>query len=127
MLAFEGAQWGSEDVAAQYVMSALIGDSKVLNDGFPGRGIHSRSVKNIVQKHPFVEHAYGINNHFTDSGLFGIGIEGQGSHSADIMNIALEELNRLRSGDVQEEELVRTKNIMKSEILIHLEDSESRL
>lgn len=43
------------------------------------------------------------------------------------MNIALEELSKLRSGDISEEELVRTKNIMKAEVLIHLEDSESRL
>ena len=58
----------------------------------------SRSISNITQKHKFVEHAYGINAHFSDSGIMGIGIEGAGSHSEDLMGIILEELNKLKSG-----------------------------
>ena len=53
--------------------------------------------------------AAGLNSHFTDSGLFGISIEGAGSHSPDLMHIALEELSKLKQ-NISDEELNRAKN-----------------
>lgn len=43
------------------------------------------------------------------------------------MNIVLEELNKLKSGQIAEEELQRAKNILKVELMEHLEDPEIRL
>ena len=49
-----------------------------------------------MQMNDFVDSASAINSHFTDSGLFGMNIEGPGSHSAELMNVMVEELNKLR-------------------------------
>lgn len=76
MLAFEGVNWTSKDISTSYVLNSLIGDSTAFASGFPGRGMHSRSISNVTKKHEFVDKCYGINAHFTDSGLIGIGIEG---------------------------------------------------
>jgi len=58
--------------------------------------MHCRAITNMMQKNPYVDGASALNHHFTDSGLFGITVEGSGSHSQDLMNLAIEELNSLK-------------------------------
>ena len=79
-----------------------------------------------MQKHNFVDGASAINSHFSDSGLFGMSIEGPGSHSQELMSVLVEELNRLRE-NVSDEELNRAKNILKMNILMSMERQEDRL
>jgi predicted Zn-dependent peptidase len=43
------------------------------------------------------------------------------------MSIVLDELNKLKSGQISDEEMSRAKNILKVELLEHLEDPENRL
>ena len=81
---------------------------------------------NLMQKNPFVDGASALNHHFTDSGLFGITIEGSGSHSQDLMNLAIEELNALKA-PIDETELNRAKNILKMNVLMAMERTEDRL
>jgi len=127
MLAFESKPWHHEDVAAAYVANALIGCSSVFSDSFPGRGMYNRAISNIVQKHPFVARAFGLNSHFSDSGLWGLAIEGAGSHSQELIGIALEEIGKLKTGKISDEELNRAKNVLKAEILTHPATTENRL
>merc|ERR1711957_986341 len=67
-----------------------------------------------------------INSHFTDSGLFGINVEGPGSHSAELLQVAVEELNRLRE-PITDSELNRAKNLLKMNVMMALENSGDRL
>ncbi len=53
-------------------------------------------------------------------------IEGAGSHSQDLMHVALEELNHLKQ-NISDEELNRAKNQLKFELLQFSEKSEDRL
>lgn len=53
-------------------------------------------------------------------------IEGPGSHSADLLSVMLEEMNRLRE-PIPDAELNRAKNILKMNILMALERSDNRL
>lgn len=48
------------------------------------------------KKYPFVDSVQAFDYHFTDSGLFGVNIEGAGSHAQDLMNVALESLQSLK-------------------------------
>lgn len=79
-----------------------------------------------MQKNNFVDSASAINSHFSDSGLFGLQIEGPGSHSAELMNVLVEELNQLRE-PIPEQELARAKNILKMNVLLAMENQEERL
>ena len=79
-----------------------------------------------MQKHNFVDGASAINSHFSDSGLFGMTIEGPGSHSAELMHALTNELNNLKN-PIDEVELNRAKNILKMNVLMAMERSEDRL
>jgi len=91
-LAFQSGAWDHKDVGLTYDMSALL-----------NRASH------IYSKKPYITKVSGINHHFSDNGLFGINIEGAGSHSKEIMNTALEQLNSLKE-NINEEQL----NLVKS-------------
>ena len=125
-LTFESCPWASEDVSAYYVMNQLIGTATAFSSGGPGKGMHCRAVTNLMQKHNFVDGASAINSHFTDSGLFGMTIEGPGSHSQELMGVLVDELNNLKN-PIDEIELNRAKNILKMNILMAMERTEDRL
>ena len=88
--------------------------------------MYCRAVTNLMQQHGFIDGASAINSHFTDSGLFGINVEGPGSHSAELLQVAVEELNRLRE-PIQDAELNRAKNLLKMNVMMALENSGDRL
>ena len=88
--------------------------------------MYCRAITNMMQKYNFVDGVSGINTHFSDSGLFGLTIEGPGSHSQDLLSVLLEELNNLKTR-ISDEELARAKNILKMNILISMERQEDRL
>ena len=125
-LAFESVPWNSPDLQAYYVMNQLIGSATAFSSGGPGKGMHCRAITNLMQRHNFVDGASALNSHFSDSGLFGMTIEGPGSHSAELMSALTEELNNLRN-PIDETELNRAKNILKMNILMAMERSDDRL
>jgi predicted Zn-dependent peptidase len=65
-----------------------------------------------VQRNNFVDGVNTINSSFSDSGLFGLTVEGPGSHSAELMSVLTDELNSLKS-NIDEVELNRAKNSLK--------------
>jgi processing peptidase subunit alpha len=107
-------------------MNQLIGSATAFSSGGPGKGMHCRAITNVMQRHNFVDGASAVNSHFSDSGLFGMTIEGPGSHSAELMSVLTEELNNLKN-PIEETELNRAKNILKMNILMAMERSEDRL
>lgn len=125
-VAFESVPWSSDDVTAFYVINTLIGNATGFSSGGPGKGMHCRAITNMMQKYNFIDGVSGINTHFSDSGLFGLTIEGPGSHSQDLLSVLLEELNNLK-GRISDEELSRAKNILKMNILMSMERQEDRL
>jgi predicted Zn-dependent peptidase len=108
------------------VINTLIGNATGFSSGGPGKGMHCRAITNMMQKYNFIDGVSGINTHFSDSGLFGLTIEGPGSHSQDLLSVLLEELNNLK-GRISDEELSRAKNILKMNILMSMERQEDRL
>jgi len=88
--------------------------------------MYCRAVTNLMQQHDFVDSASAINSHFTDSGLFGMTIEGPGSHSAELLQVLLQEMHRLRE-PIPDVELIRAKNILKMNVLMAMERQDERL
>lgn len=101
-------------------MNSILGSATSFSSGGPGKGMYSRTITNMMQKHSFVEGAQGINSQFSDSGLFGLQVEGEASHAGDLVSVALEELNRLKE-PIKPEELNRAKNILKMNVLMGME------
>lgn len=125
-VAFEAANWASSDQPTFQVMSALLGSTDSLKRGRAGTGALARTITNLSKGHSFVDRAGVINAHFSDSGLFGLSVEGPGSHSSELMEVLLSELNELKEG-ISDEELLRAKNRLKMNILSEMECRADRL
>lgn len=107
-LAFESCPWASDDVPAYNVMAQLIGNSS-------NRHCRGRAVE-LAKSNNFVDGICATNSNFSDSGLFGITIEGSGSHSEDLMSVAVDQLNSLKE-HISENELNQAKAALKMNIL----------
>jgi hypothetical protein len=58
---------------------------------------------------------------FSDSGLFGMTLEGDSKLSFDILQVILKEFSLLRDIRIHDQELIRAKNIAKMNLLAELE------
>lgn len=87
--------------------------------------MHCRA-SNLMRNNSCVDGASGFNSHFSDSGLFGMTVEGPGSHGDELMKLLTGELNGLKES-IDEVELNRAKNLLKMQILTHLENTGDRL
>ena len=74
----------------------------------------------------FVQSASVIASQFMDTGLFGLKVQGPGSHSVNILSAILEQMHGLRL-PIPEAELARHKNLVKHNILAAMEKQEQRL
>lgn len=79
-LAFESVPWRHEDVFAFQVLNTLLGNASSFSTGGPGKGMHSRTTKNLLNKLHFVDSAQALNFNFSDSGLFGLTVSGPASN-----------------------------------------------
>ena len=125
-LCWESVPWKNRDVPAFYVMQTLIGSATAFSSGGPGKGMYCRAITNLMQQYDFVDSASAINSHFTDSGLFGMNIEGPGAQSAELLQVLLQEMHRLRE-PIPEAELARAKNILKMNVIMAMERQDERL
>ena len=80
----------------------------------------------MLGRYSYVDGASVINSSFSDSGLFGLSVEGYGQNSYDLMGRVTDQLNGLK-GNIDEVELNRAKNCAKMSILSAMESTETRL
>jgi len=70
-------------------MNQIMGSAQGFSSGGPGKGMYSRAIRNVMGRYAFVEVAGGISHHFTDSGLWGLSIQGSSTHSKDLIYVLL--------------------------------------
>lgn len=116
-IGFQSVAWNHADNAVFHLLNTLIGSS--------AQSLRNRAHQRVRNSN-FVDEIQSLNNHFTDSGLFGLSVTGAGSHSEDLLNVALEELANLRN-DVSDQELARAKNTLKMNVLLTFERQQDRL
>lgn len=119
-IAFESAAWGSSEVPVLQIMDELVGSAHAFSAGNSGRA------HDAVKANGFLDGIDAINSNFTDSGLFGIKVQGAGSHSQDLFQVAMSTLDGLRQ-PVDEVELARAKNALKMNFLLSMEGGADRL
>lgn len=101
-------------------MNELLGSAHAFGN------LNSGRAHQAVRSNGFLDTISCINSNFTDSGLFGINVSGAGSHSADLLKVAIEELDGLRQ-PINETELTRAKNNLKMNFMLAMESSADRL
>lgn len=119
-IAFESAAWGSAEVPVLQIMDELVGSAHAFSAGNSGRA------HDAVKANGFLDGLDAINSSFTDSGLFGIKVQGAGSHSQDLFQVAMSTLDSLRQ-PIDEVELARAKNALKMNFLLSNENGADRL
>jgi len=125
-LAFKSGAWRDGDVYAFQVLNTLLGSSASFSTGGPGKGMHSRATKHLLNRLSYVDSANALCTCFSDSGLFGLILSGPSNSSVDLLRSLTNEL-KLLSQPIHHIELQRAKNITKSNILMALERQKDRL
>lgn len=117
LLAYESVNWTHEDMAVFAVLQTLFGNATGFSVGGPGKGMHSWGSTKVLQTSHFIHECEAINNHFTDSGIFGLNYTGNSHNAKDILMQMIEMFNLFRHS-ISEQDLSRAKNILKRQVLL---------
>ncbi|KAL4450306.1 hypothetical protein ABPG74_009012 [Tetrahymena malaccensis] len=123
---FKGVNWQHPDMIIFQIIFSIIGNSSYFSTGGPGKGMHSRATKNLLNRLSYVQGADCICNVFTDSGFFGLKLTGTNESINELVQSCIRELHLLQM-PISPIELQRSKNILKSLIHLSLERQQDRL
>lgn len=113
---FPGLPLGSDGT---YTMAAL-------NTIFGG-GMSSRIFQKIREEHGLAYSVYSYHSSYKDVGLFSIYAGLNKSNAEDVLNYMVSEVKRLYTDKITKDQLNRTKEQIKSNYLLSLESSSSRM
>ena len=124
-LALEALPIGSTDIFALATLQTLLGGGGSFSAGGPGKGMYSRLYTNVLNQHSWVESCIAFNHSYTDSGLFGISASCSPSYVRQCIEVMCRELHALTLDSgyaaLQEGEVRRAKNQLRSSLLMNLE------
>jgi mitochondrial-processing peptidase subunit alpha len=124
-VAFEAIPISSPDIYALATLQTLLGGGGSFSAGGPGKGMYSRLYTHVLNQHGWVESCVAFNHSYTDSGLFGIAASCTPAKVGQMLEVICRELSALthESGPsaLQEGEVRRAKNQLRSSLLMNLE------
>lgn len=124
-VAFESLPISHPDIYALATLQTLLGGGGSFSAGGPGKGMYSRLYTNVLNQFGWVESCQSFNHAYTDSGLFGINASCMPNAAERMLDVICRELNALTLdsglGRLQEGEVRRAKNQLKSSLLMNLE------
>ncbi|KAI9268091.1 Metalloenzyme, LuxS/M16 peptidase-like protein [Phascolomyces articulosus] len=126
-VAFEGLSINDPDIYGLATLQILLGGGGSFSAGGPGKGMYSRLFTNVLNQHYWVESCQAFNHCYTDSGLFGIAGSCRPEYANALLEVICRELDLVSRSDViehfavNEVELNRAKNQLKSSLLMNLE------
>ena len=123
-VAFEGLPIDHPDIYALATLQTLLGGGGSFSAGGPGKGMYSRLYTHVLNQYYFVENCVAFNHAYSDSGLFGISMSCIPEAAAQAVEIIAMQLHNCFANDklrLQEDEVSRAKNQLKSSLLMNLE------
>ncbi|CAD8045631.1 unnamed protein product [Paramecium sonneborni] len=94
-------------------------------DGEIGFKVKSRCYDKLLQFNNFLTDAGCVSQSFTDFGIFGLYLKGMNTHKQEIYDLAIEEMNKLRS--LSDWEIIRAKNIVITKFYTNLQRQHDKL
>ena len=88
-----------------------------------GEGMSSRLVQELRERRGLCYDVHSYVSYFLDTGSFAMYIGVDPARAPEALRVLLEELSRLRDEGVSEEELARTKELVKGRLLLRMEDT----
>jgi processing peptidase subunit alpha len=124
-LAFEALPISHPDIYALATLQTLLGGGGSFSAGGPGKGMYSRLYTNVLNQFGWVESCVAFNHSYSDSGLFGISASCSPQHTRSMLDVLCRELEALSDetgwNRLQEGEVMRAKNQLRSNLLMNLE------
>ncbi|KAI8063586.1 Metalloenzyme, LuxS/M16 peptidase-like protein [Gongronella butleri] len=122
----EGLSIDDDDIYALATLQILLGGGGSFSAGGPGKGMYSRLFTNVLNQYYWVESCQSFNHCYTDSGLFGIAGSCPPEYASAMVEVICRELDLVSRADagalgVNDVELSRAKNQLKSSLLMNLE------
>ncbi|QDS77328.1 hypothetical protein FKW77_004912 [Venturia effusa] len=124
-LAFEALPISHPDIYAIATLQTLLGGGGSFSAGGPGKGMYSRLYTQVLNQFHWVESCVAFNHSYSDSGLFGISASCSPQYTRQMLDVMCRQLAEL--GDesgwhrLQEGEVMRAKNQLRSNLLMNLE------
>lgn len=111
--------WNSEHLLPLTVLQTLLGGGGSFSTGGPGKGMHSRVYKTVLNQYFWVESMQTFNHAYSDAALFGFYGQVAPDKADQFCKITTDLLQTLNH--FTEEEVSRAKNALKSSIAMNLE------
>merc|ERR1719396_67479 len=123
ILAFE-CPGGWQDVkgtVATVVLQHMLGGGGSFSSGGPGKGMHSRLYRRVLNNCPWVANCTAVSSLYNDTGLVGIFGSSEAARADELVGIMSKELEAVASGGVTDAELARAKASAAASIQMNLE------
>jgi processing peptidase subunit alpha len=118
---FESGGWTGDNFVTACVLQTLLGGGSSFSAGGPGKGMYTRLYREVMNRYGWVESAESFISCHRDVGLLGI----DGSCRADgigpLIQVILDQMIQLTVKEVDDVELSRAKNMLKSMMFMQLE------
>ena len=126
IIAYESVSWTHKLMHTFAIMNIMFGSAQGFSIGGPGKGMLNRAHTNILKSKYYISNCSSINFHFSDSGLFGFNFTGNSSNGREIVYDIIECFISF-SRKIDDNELIRSKNILKRQFLSGLMNQGDRL
>ena len=113
---FPGIAVGTDDSYAMAMVNTILGG-----------GMSSRLFQTIREEHGLAYSVYSYHTGFADTGIFAIYAALTPAQQEDVMNLILEEVQKLFKNKISKSQLSRTKEQLKSNYIMSLESVASRM
>eukprot|EP00640_Fibrocapsa_japonica_P001792 CAMPEP_0113936676 /NCGR_PEP_ID=MMETSP1339-20121228/3515_1 /TAXON_ID=94617 /ORGANISM="Fibrocapsa japonica" /LENGTH=455 /DNA_ID=CAMNT_0000939209 /DNA_START=269 /DNA_END=1636 /DNA_ORIENTATION=+ /assembly_acc=CAM_ASM_000762 len=111
-----------DDLVPACVMQILLGGGDSFSAGGPGKGMYSRLYREVLNRYHWAEAAEAFTIINSDSGLLGIsGAVADPRHAGSLLHVFCQHLAHLALHPVDPQELSRARNMLKCNVLTHLE------
>ncbi len=116
VMGFPSIPLGSDDTYAMVILNTVLGG-----------GMSSRLFQSIREEHGLVYSIYSYNSSYSDTGLFSIYAGLNPNQTQNVFGLITKEIKGLFTNKITSSQLVNTKEQIKSNYLLSLESSASRM
>uniref|UniRef100_A0A0K0ENG7 Alpha-MPP n=1 Tax=Strongyloides stercoralis TaxID=6248 RepID=A0A0K0ENG7_STRER len=120
VLGFEGVSFKDKDFVTFCVMQYILGGGKSFSAGGPGKGMYTRLYMDVLRYNATMYNAQAFNHSYSDSGVFCIHVGDDRLNLNNSLDYIIFEFFKLTL-PIPDEELNRAKQLLKSQLLMNLE------
>ncbi|KAI9297782.1 LuxS/MPP-like metallohydrolase [Neoconidiobolus thromboides FSU 785] len=123
-----GVKITDEDLYPLATLQALLGGGSSFSAGGPGKGMHSRLYRTVLNQYGWSQSCQSFNHSYKDGGIFGISGSCPADYSLDMLHVIGYSLASVCDPKrISKVELERAKNQLKNNLLMNLESRLIRL